>query len=302
MFFFVHLSSQQHIVLNFIIDEFNINTSHSQADQSITVKNGIIYDCEGNPCDGIQADYYDKEKSKVRITGKFSKGQPVSIIKGYHQNGQLKFRYYPYRQKYKFNGNEYRYCFYEEYDEAGNYTRYINDKIGIEQKYRRGGVVTSELHYNRKKSRVKYYADYFPGGKKKTIITKGDKYDYDEEGRLKCHWIRKSEKHHKKTAIMAASFYFFEYDTSENISRSGRFYTNVNKCDNWLHVAPEFPLSLDSVPLQDFKEIAYHKLGLKDLYRWDFANNKTIITRYKQQGDIWIEIERKSVPRVLQSN
>ena len=97
---------------------------------------------------------------------------------------------------------------------------------------------------------------------------------------------------------MSATFYFVEYDILDKISATGRFYTNLYEHDYWLHVTPEFPVDMDSVPIQDFKEIINHQAGLKNVFKWDYANNKTIITTYKQQGDIWIETERKSVPRV----
>ena len=295
----VCLSSQKHGILRSVVNDTE-NLSDN-VEGYITVKeDGAIYNCGGKPCEGLQYDYYDEKESKVKISGKFKNGKPVGEVKGYYENGSVKFSYIPHKKKYKYLGQKYNYCSYKEFDEHGNCTRHIDDKKGLESRYREDGSLASALYYYRKRSSVKYYVDYFPDNKKKTVIAKDNKYEYDESGRLRRHWMRKSERHHKKHGTMAATFYFVEYDVTENISRTGRFYTNLYEHDHWLHVSPEFPACFDSVPLQDFKEIVNHQLGIKDVHKWDFANNKTIITRYRQQGDIWIEMERKSVPRVVQ--
>ena len=237
---------------------------------------------------------------KLKISGEFKNGKPVGEVKGYYEDGSVKFSYAPYKKKYKYSGQKYNYCLYKEFDEQGNIIRHIDDKKGFERRNRQDGSLVSVLYYSRKRSIAKYYVNYFPYNKMKTVIVKGNKYEYDENGRLRRHWVRKSERHHKKHETMAATFYFVEYDVTGDISRTGRFYTNLYEHDHWLHISPEFPVYFDSIPLQDFKEIINHQLGIKDVYKWDFANNKTIITRYRQQGDIWIETERKSVPRVVQ--
>ena len=300
MFIFtsVCLSSQQRGLLQSAIGDANSKVTDIDKNY-ITVMDEVIYYCGENPCEGLQTDYYDKEKSKIRITGEFKNGMPVGVIKGYYKSGALKFSYLPYRSSYKYHGRKYKYCLYMEYDEQGNCTRSTDDKNGVEKKFGKDGFLISVLNYNRKRSSLKHYTEYFSEKKKKTIITKGNKYDYDEDGRLRRHWVRKSEKYNKKYSTMSATFYFVEYDMSDNISATGRFYTNLYEHDQWLHVAPEFPLSLDAVPLQDFKETINHQTGMKNVFKWDYANNKTIIITYKRQGDMWLEIERKSVPRIV---
>jgi len=274
-------------------------TSYSMGN-FITVKDEIYY-CGGKPCEGFYTDYYDENERKIRITGKFKSGKPVGEVRGYYENGVVKFSYIPNNKKsYRYYGRKYNYCLYREYDEQGNCLRCIDDKKGLERKYRQDGSLKSVLYYYRKSSSVKYYVEYYPDNNKQTVIMKGNKYDYDESGRLRRHWVRKSEKYDKKRGTMSATIYFVEYDVQENISKSGRFYTNLYEHDYWLHISPEFPASLDSVPLQDFKEITNHQLGIKDVYKWDYANNKTIIITYKRQGDIWLETERKSVSRIIQ--
>lgn len=265
---------------------------------NVIVKNNVIYNCLGEPCEGFQTDYYDNDESKVRMTGRFKKGMPIDTVKEYYENGIMKSLYYPYKRKYKYCGHKYNYCLYIEYDEKGNCIRYTNDKDGVERKYRSDGALISVLYYCRRKSSAKYYVENFPGSKKKSIITKGNKYDYDENERLRRHWVRKSTKYDKKSGVMSATFYFEEYDVEGDISRIGRFYSNLYEHDQWLHISPEFPADLDSVPMQDFKEIVYPRLNIKDVYKWDYVNNRTIITRYELNGEIWIETERRSLPRV----
>ncbi|MDR2914821.1 MAG: hypothetical protein LBV74_08335 [Tannerella sp.] len=264
------------------------------------VKNDMTYDCQGKPCEGFQTDYYNSDETKIRITGRFKEGMPVDTIKEYYENGILKSLYYPYKRKYKYCGRKYNYCLYIEYDEQGNCIRYTNDKEGIERKYRSDGALISVMYYCRRRSNLKYFVQNFPGSKMKSIITKGNKYDYDENERLRRHWVRKSAKYDKKSGVLSATFYFEEYDVAGNLSRIGRFYSNLYEHDQWLRVSPEFPVEMDSVPVQDFKEIIYPRLNLKDVYRWDYINNKTIIERYEQKGEVWVEIERKSLPRSKQ--
>lgn len=222
---------------------------------------------------------------------------PVDTIKEYYENGILKSLYYPYRRKYKYCGRKYNYCLYIEYDEQGNRIRYTNDKDGIERKYGSDGALISVLYYCRRESNVKYFLQNFPGSKMKSIITGGNRYDYDENERLRRHWVRKSARYDKKYGALSASFYFEEYDVAGNISRIGRFYSNLYEHAQWLRISPEFPVAIDSVPVQDFKEIIYPRLNLKDVYKWDYVNNKTIIMRYEPRGEVWVEIERKILPR-----
>ncbi len=277
---------------------FDTISSAGVIEDYVIVKSGIIYNCSGEPCEGNQTDYYDNEETKVRKTGRFKSGMPVDTIKEYYENGVLKSLYYPYKRKYKYCGRKYNYCLYIEYDEQGNCIRYTNDKDGIERKYRSDGMLISVLYYCRRKGSAKYYVENFPGSKKKSVITKGNKYDYDENERLRRHWMCKSTSYDKKSKVMSGTFYFEEYDVAGDISRIGRFYSNLYEYDQWLHISPEFPADLDSVPVQDFKEIVYPRLNIKDVYRWDYANNRTRIIRYKLNGKVWVEIERRSLPRV----
>ena len=295
------LSSQrQHGVLSSIIDD--TDDQQSIAENFMIVKNGSIYYCGDKPCEGFQADYYNKVANKVRLTGIFNKGVPVGRIKEYYENGIVKYIYHPYKSKYKYRGRKYNYCLYIEYDEWGDCIRLIDDKKEIEEKYSSDGVLVSRLSYNRKKSSVKSYIEYYPDGKKKSVINNSNRYDYDENERLRRHWMRKSEKYNKKYGILSATFYFMEYDVSGNISKTGRFYSNLFEHDQWLHITPEFPARIDFVAQQDYKEIEYNQLKIKDVYKWDYANNKTIITRYKLQGYTWIETGRRSIPRILIDN
>lgn len=291
------ISSQQER-LHFITDSFDIRVAGRESG-SIVMMNDRIYNCSGEPCNGIQTDYFDENEGRIRMTGRFKNGMPVDTIKEYYENGILKSLYYPYKRKYKYCGRKYQYCLYIEYDEQGNCVRYTNDKEGIERKYRSDGSLISVMYYCRRKSSVRYYVENFPENKGKSIITRGNKYDYDENERLRCHWVRKSAKYDKKSGMLSATFYYEEYDVQGNISAIGRFYSNLYEHDRWLHIVPEFPVNLESVPAQDFKEITYPRLNLKDVYRWDYTNNRTIIIRYKQKGKTWVEIERKSLPRVM---
>lgn len=99
---------------------------------------------------------------------------------------------------------------------------------------------------------------------------------------------------------MSATFYFEEYDVSGEVSKKGRFYSNLYDHNRWYHIIPEFPVGIEMVPVQDFREVVYPVLNIKDVYRWDYVNKKTIITRYEQQGDTWSESKSKSksLPRI----
>lgn len=270
-----------------------------QEGRSLIVMNDRVYHCSGEPCNGVQTDYYNEEEGRIRMTGRFKNGIPVDTIKEYHENGVLKSLYYPYKRKYKYSGRKYNYCLYIEYDEQGNCLRYTNDKEGIERRYKPDGALISVMYYCRRKSSIRYYMENFPERKKRSVITKGNRYDYDENERLRRHWVRKSAKYDKKSGKLSATFYYEEYDVQGNISSIGRFYSDLYEHDRWLHIVPEFPVTLDAVPAQDFKEILYPRLGLKDVYRWDYTNNRTTIIRYEQKGKVWVEIERKSLPRVM---
>ena len=289
-------SQQVHGLHGFIID---ISEGLSDDVEKFSlVKNGEKYYCGGNPCNGIYTDYYDKDKSVVRMTGKFKKGIPVDTIKGYFENGIVKYIYYPYKKKHKYGGRMYNYCLYIEYDKNGNCLRFTDDIKGIERKFNTDRSLLYTLKYNRKKNIAKYYKEYYPENMRKTVIIDGNKYEYGEDGSLKRHLFRKSEKYSKKYGTMSATFYFEEYDVMGNVSKSGRFYTNLYEHDQWLHIFPEFPVSLDSVSIHDFKEIIYPMLNARDVYKWDYYNNKTIITRYVQQGDVWVETETRFISRV----
>jgi len=227
------------------------------------------------------------------------KGTPADTIREYYENGALKSLYYPYKKTYKYKGNRYNYCLYIAYNENGNLVRYTDDRIGYEQKFTADSVLVSYMIYNRKRSNLKYYIEFFPGSTKKMVISRGNRYDYDENERLRLHWERKSVRNDKKTGAWVASFYFEEFDVLGDISRSGRFYTHLNDHDPWLCLAPEFPVALDSVPIQDFKEIIYPRLNIKETYQWDYDGNKTIISRFEQQGDNWNKIRRRTFPRYV---
>ena len=227
----------------------------------------------------------------------FKKGTPADTVREYYDNGVLKTLYYPYKRTYKYKGSRYNYGLYIAYDENGNQVRYTNDRIGYEQKFTADSILVSYMIYNRRRSSINYYIEFFPGSTKKMVISRGNRYDYDENERLRCHWVRKSVRSDKKTGVKVASFYFEEFDVSGDISRSGRFYTNIDENDPWLHLAPDFPVALDSIPIQDFKEIIYPRLNLKETYQWDYEGNKTIISRFEQQGDNWNKIRSRTFPR-----
>ena len=291
---------QQHSVLDFIVDKKE--HLHDVSDNLKIRKIGSIYYCNDKPCEGLVTDYYDKNNTKIRLTGIFKKGIPKGIMTEYHENGVVKTEYIPFNKKYKYSGKKYNYCKFTEFDECGNCVRYIDDIEGVEKKYDKDEILSYKLIYNRKKSSLIYYSEYYPEGDEKTIIKKGNRYDYDEKALLRRHWVRKSERYNKKHAILSATFYFEEYDISGKVSKTGRFYSNLYEHDHWLHITPEFPASIDMVAQQDFKEIVYTQLKIKDVYRWDYANSKTIITRYKQQGDSWIETGKRSLPRIISSS
>ena len=292
----VFVSSQGRV--GYVVDDVNTDSIRS----FILLRDGTAFSCFGESFNGFLTDYYDTENSKKRLSGRFKGGIPIDTVKGYYENGDIKFIYYPYKRKYEHGGRKYNYCLYMEYDEQGDCVNYIDDKKGVELKYGKDKALLSVLYYHRKKSSVKYYAEYFPGSKKRIIVTRRNKYEYDERERLRRHWVRKSEQYDKKYGTMSATFYYEEYNVSGKMTVSGRFYSNLQEHDNWFHITPEFPASLDSVPLQDFKEVINHQLNIKDVYRWDYNNNKIIITRHEQKGNIWIETDRKVVPRITVSN
>jgi len=245
---------------------------------------------------------FAQELPDQRITGLFKQGIPADAVLTYYENGVLKSLYYPYKKKYRHNGKRLNYGLYIAYDRNGNYIMYADDRIGYKQKSEANGDMISYMTYNRKKSLLIGYVDYFPGNIKKTVITNRNRYDYDENERLRRHWVRNSIRYDKTIGSMAASFYFEEYDVSGNIARSGRFYTPLHEYDTLLHISTGFPSTLESVPVHDFKEIVYPQLNLKDVFKWDYANNKTQVTRLERQGDGWIEIRKESFPRQAGNN
>ena len=224
-------------------------------------------------------------------------GISADTIKEYYGSGTLKSLYFPYKKTYKYKGEKYHYCLFVTYDENGKCTRHTDDKIGYEQKFDANGDLISYMIYDRRKSKLNYYIEFFPKSTKRKVITNGNRYDYDENERLRCHWMRKSMRNDKKFGDRVASFYFEVYDVAGEISKNGRFYTQLYDQDQWIQLAPEFPDDLDSVPIQDFKEIVYPQLFEKEVYRWEYIENKTILTRYEQQGDSWAKIRRKTLPR-----
>jgi hypothetical protein len=286
-------SQQQNGLLSMMINDVDSLSSND----FITEKKGKYYDSKGNLCDGYYADFYDAEKNNIRIAGRFKKGLPIDVVIGYYKSGVVKFRYFPLKKRYTYKGVKYNYCVYKEYDEKGRYTRLIDDVEGTDSRYRADGSLTSVLYYNRNKSELIYYEEYFTSNKRKTVISDGNKYDYDENERLRRHWVRKSERYNKKYGTMFSTIYFEEFDVMGNVSKHGRFYTDLFEHDQWQHVFPEFPATIDSVPEQDFKEIIYPRLNLKDVYKWDFKNHKTTIIRYELRGGAWSETERKVLPR-----
>jgi hypothetical protein len=274
------------------------NQHTDMAGSFIMIRKGLPCNCSDKPCDGFVTDYYDDNRTNIRMTGRFKKGFPIDTVKEYYENGMLKSLYYPYKKKYKFSGRKYNYSLLIEYDKRGNCVRYRDDAMEVEKIYRSNKSLKSALYYCRKRNVLKYYVEYYPDGVKKTVVMDANKYDYDENERLRRHWIRKSEKYNKKYGIMSASFYFEEFDVSGEVSKTGRFYSNLYDHDRWHRIFPEFPRGIEAVPVQDFREVFYPALNLKDVYRWDYANKKTIITRYEQRGDIWVESESKSLPRI----
>lgn len=236
--------------------------------------------------------------ANVKKADRSEKGLPSDTLKEYYDNGTLKSVYYPYRKQYKYGGRKYPFSMYAEYDENGQCTQFRDDKLGIERRYR-NGALTSELIYSRKKNRIVQFVEYHPDGIRKTLILNQNRYDYDRQERLRRHWIRKSGRYNRKYSVLSATFNFEEYDVDGNISRTGRFYSEMKEMDLFRHLKPEFPAAMDSVPTQDFKEVEYPMLGLKDVYRWDYTNNRTIIFRYRQMGNRWVEVERKSLSRLF---
>lgn len=268
-------------VLNFIIE-----------------KEGALYYCFGKPCEGLNSDYYYNDGDKVKITGRFKNGVPVDTIKEYYESGVLRSTYYPFRKKYKYQGCKYPYILLEQYNEAGVRIWYKNDIAGIEAHYDARGALVSELYYSRRDHCIEHYIEYFPNRKQKTVVTKRNRYDYDENGRLIRYWKRGSERFNKKNGVISGSFYFEEYDVSGAVAKIGRFYTEMKEGVPFEHLKPEFPDCIEKVPLQDYKEVKYPRLGIKEVFRWDFENKKTIIIRYRQKDNRWVEIERKSLPRL----
>lgn len=264
----------------------------------IIEKEGALYYCFGKPCEGVNTDYYYNDGDKIKITGWFKKGMPVDTIKEYYESGALKSVYYPYRDKYKYRGVKYPLSLVIEYDEAGVCIRHKDDEAGIEKRYDAQGGLISELHYSKKKSHIEQYIEYYPNRQQKTVITKRNRHDYDENGRLIRHWMRKSERFNKKDGVISASFYFEEYDLSGNTVKIGRFYTEMKEGEPFEHLKPEFPNCIEGVPLQDYKEVEYPLQEMKEVFRWDFENRKTIIIRYRQKNNRWVEVERKSLPRL----
>ena len=220
-------------------------------------------------------------------------GMSADTIREYHENGVLKCLYCPYQKKYRYQGNKYRYCLYEVYNEQGDLTRFTDDLMGIDRKYGTDSVLISETIYNRRKNKVIGKTEYFRDRLKESVIVNGNRYDYDENGRLRRYWTRKNVRYDKQDGSMMATLYFEEYDVSGEISRHGRIYSQINESDGWLQLTPEFPARMDSVPLQDFKEVVYPQLNMKETYRWDYTNNKTIVTQYEQQGAQWNESKRR---------
>ena len=240
---------------------------------------------------------FSQERSVEPLSGLLKKGVSGDTIREYYENGALKTLCYTYKKKYKYKGDTYYCCLYVLYDENGNQVRRMDDMIGYDQIFAMNGDVISYQIYNRKKSKSKYFIEYFPGGTKKTVISKGNRYDFDENERLRRQWVRKNIRRDKKFGTMIATIYFEEYSVKGDISKSGRFYTNLYNNDPWLQLAPEFPADIDSVPLQDFKEIVYPQLGLKEVYRWNLAENKTIVSQFEQKGDSWSKIRRRTFQR-----
>ena len=240
---------------------------------------------------------FSQESSVETLSGLLKKGTPGDTIREYYESGVLKTLSYTYKKKYKYKDEKYYYCLFEAYDENGNQIRRMDDMIGYDQIFATNGDVISYQIYNRRKSKLKYFIEYFQGSTKKTVITKGNRYDFDEKERLRRQWVRKNIRRDKQFDTMIATIYFEEYDVMGEISKSGRFYTSLYENDPWLQLTPEFPVDIDSVPLQDFKEIFFPQLGLKEIYRWNLAENKTVVSQFEQQGDSWSKIRRRTFRR-----
>lgn len=246
---------------------------------------------------GFSSVLLSQERTEHRLSVKAGKEQPADTVKEFYENGALKSIYFPHKQTYRYEGNKYYYCLSIAYDEQGNRTRFTDDKIGLDRKYGSDGVLLTELIYNRKKSKAIQYIEYYPGYRKKSIARNGNKYEYDEDERVRGHWVRKSVRYNKKYGAKIATYYFEMYDVAGKIDKQGRCYSNMNEYDHWLHIAPEFPHAFDSIPLQDFKEIVYPQQNRKDVFTWDYSTNKTIVTRFEKKGDRWDEIQRRYFPR-----
>lgn len=264
----------------------------------IIEKRGALYYCFGKPCEGANTDYYYNNSDRVKISGRFKKGVPVDTMKEYYESGVLKSVYHPYREKYVYQGNKYPFSLFAEYDETGVCVRFRDDETGIEKRYDAQGDLISELYYSRKNNCMDRYIEYFPNRQRKTVIMKRNRYDYDESGRLIRHWTRKSERYDKKKGVILATFGFEEYDASENVVKIARFYTEMREGELFERLKPEFPASVEIVSLQDYKEVEYPLLEMKETFRWDFKKGKTIIIRYRQKDGRWVETERKSLPRL----
>jgi len=245
---------------------------------------------------------FSKEKPNQWAMGFLKKGTPADTIREYYESGALKSLHIPFKKTYKYRGIKYHYCLYIVYDENGNQKRHVDDRIGYEQTFTANGDVNSYMIYNRKKSKLIYYIEFFPASTKRMVISRGNKYDFDEYERLRRHWVRKSVRYDKRFDTMIASFYFEEFDVFGEVSKSGRFYTNLNEHNQWVQINPEFPTALDSVHIQDFKEIIFPQLNEKEVYKWDYTENKTIISRFDQQGDSWTKILRRTFPRHPKKN
>jgi len=225
------------------------------------------------------------------------KGLPADTIREYDENGVIKSLHYLYKKTYRYKGEKYHYCLYIAFNEQGNRIRFTDDLMGIDRKFSPDGDVISERIYNRKNSKEIGYVESFPGHHRKTVVVNGNKYDYDENDRLRRYWVRKNIQYNKQSGLLMATIYFQEYDVSGETCKYGRLYSNLYEQDPWLQVRPEFPVEMDSVPLQDFKEIVYPQLNMKEIFKWDYNNNKTIITQFEQDGDSWNETVRRFFPR-----
>lgn len=276
--------------------------ARENVDTCTVTTDGFIYSCAGTPCNGYISDYYDSEGSCVRLTGRFKNGVPVDTVKEYYRSGALKSIYYRYNKQYLYAGAKYNYCMLIEYNEQGRCTRYSDDKAGADRCFGDNGELLSVLSYARRKNKSKYYVTYIPGTKSKTIVSGNKRYEYDHEGRLRCYWVRMSERADRRSGVKCATYYVTNYDVNGGISTFSRLYTNIRERDDVLHIEHDFPESFETVPPQDFKEISYPLIDVKDVYKWDYENNRTIITRYVFEDNLWVETEKRSLPRITRIN